>query len=463
MKRSLLALTALSLVLAAALSGCGSKEPAVYVQQVSSLNGMSSEDRFSGLVVSENLTEVKKDSDKQVAELLVKEGQDVKQGDPLFSYDTDQLQLAADKLDLEREQLNSSLEDYQTQIGQLEREREKVSANKKLQYTIQIQSAQVSLKEAELNLKTKEAELEKAQNLLKNATVLSPITGRVQSINESGTDSQGNAAAYITIQQAGSYRVKGTIGELQQGAISKGDRILLTSRVDSTKTWLGTVTLVDYENPVKNDNSGGYVISGNDSSNVASKYPFYVELDNMDGLIMGQHLYMEKYSESGAATGVPLSSAFIAYEEDGSAYVWVENSHSKLEKRAVTLGDYNEQTDRYDVVEGLSEDDYVAFPDDTVCHAGAPTSHSPVNTDTANSGSMDMDAGLDMGTEAGMDSGVEAGVEAGMEAQDETAPLEESADGEITDEDVQRAVDALDNGDLSLDDIAGAVTGETAG
>lgn len=76
-------------------------------------------------------------------------------------------QLNADKLDLEREQLSASISDYDTQIGELERERDKVSANKKLQYTIQIQSAQVSQKEAELNLKTKEAELEKPSSCWK--------------------------------------------------------------------------------------------------------------------------------------------------------------------------------------------------------------------------------------------------------------------------------------------------------
>lgn len=211
MKRTIASAAALCLALGLVLTGCGSKDKAVYVQQVSSLTGISSQDRFTGLVVSENLTEIKKDSDKEVAELLVKEGQDVQEGDPLFSYDTDQLQLNADKLDLEREQLSASISDYDTQIGELERERDKVSANKKLQYTIQIQSAQVSQKEAELNLKTKEAELEKAKQLLENATITAPIAGRIQSINESGTDSQGNPAAYITIQQAGAYRVKGTI------------------------------------------------------------------------------------------------------------------------------------------------------------------------------------------------------------------------------------------------------------
>lgn len=442
MKRTIASAAALCLALGLVLTGCGSKDKAVYVQQVSSLMGVSSQDRFSGLVVSENLTEIKKDSDKQVAELMVKEGQDVKEGDALFSYDTDQLQLNADKLDLEREQLSSSLEDYQTQIGELEREREKVGANQKLQYTIQIQSAQVSLKEAELNLKTKEAELEKAKQLLENATITSPVAGRVQSINESGTDSQGNPAAYITIQQAGAYRVKGTIGELQQGAISEGDRIKLTSRLDSSKTWLGTVTLVDYENPVKNENNN--YISSSDSGESASKYPFYVELDSIDGLIMGQHLYMERYVEGEDASGVIVSSAYICYEDDGSAYVWAENSRSKLEKRSITLGDYNENTDNYQVADGLSETDYIAFPDEQYCHVGAPTSHTPViYEDEQENGAAEPDTGMDMGMDndmgidAGMDAesgmsaddGMGAAPEMGTDAAEETAP-ESDAVGE---------------------------------
>ena len=436
MKRTIAFAAALCLTLGLVLTGCGSKDKAVYVQQVASLTGVSSQDRFSGLVVSENLTEIKKDSDKQVAELMVKEGQDVQEGDPLFSYDTDQLQLNADKLDLEREQLSASLDDYQTQIGELEREREKVGANQKLQYTIQIQSAQVSLKEAELNLKTKEAELEKAKQLLENATITSPVAGRVQSINESGTDSQGNPAAYITIQQAGAYRVKGTIGELQQGAISEGDRIKLTSRLDSSKTWLGTVTLVDYENPVKNENNN--YMSGSDSGESASKYPFYVELDSIDGLIMGQHLYMERYVEGEDTSGVIVSSAYLCYEDDGSAYVWAENSRGKLEKRAVTLGAYNENTDNYQVTDGLSETDYIAFPDEQYCHVGAPTSHTPViYEDEQENGAAEPDTGADMGMEPDMGMDADTNVDMGMEADmgaavepDMSAETEPAPEGE---------------------------------
>ena len=87
----------LALVLTLALAGCGGKDTKVYVQSVASLVGMGGiapGDRFGGLVVSENVAEIQKDSEKTVAELLVKEGDDVKEGQALVSYDTEEFQLA---------------------------------------------------------------------------------------------------------------------------------------------------------------------------------------------------------------------------------------------------------------------------------------------------------------------------------------------------------------------------------
>ena len=88
------------LVFCLLLSGCGSSGNAVYVQSVevlSNMGGIAPGDHFLGLVVSEHVSEIKKDSDKAVKELLVKEGDDVKEGQELFSYDTDELQLNSTK------------------------------------------------------------------------------------------------------------------------------------------------------------------------------------------------------------------------------------------------------------------------------------------------------------------------------------------------------------------------------
>ena len=378
MKRRIFA-AVLVFALIFSLAACGNDGTAVYVQSVkelAGLGGIAPGDRFAGIVVSENVAQIQKDSDKTVAELLVREGDDVKEGDVLFSYDMDELQLQLDKLKLEKEQLVASIANYKDQIKDLEATRNRVSEANKLEYTVQIQSTQVDLKEAELNLKTKETEITRAEGILQNVEVTAPVTGRIQSINENGTDNYGNPTPYITIQQAGSYRVKGMLGELQRGGIMEGSRLKIVSRTDESKFWMGTVTLVDYENPSQGSQYDMYYGTSSDEMTSASKYPFYVELEDTTGLILGQHVYLEVFAEEGEVAGVPLSSAFLCYEEDGSAYVWAENNRGKLEKRAVILGEYNPMTDTMEIMGGLTEEDFVAFPDPELCTEGAPTTRS---------------------------------------------------------------------------------------
>jgi len=370
---------ALALCLSLSLAGCGS-DTAVYVQSVNALAGMGGiapGDRFTGLVVSENVSEVKKDADKTVKELLVKEGDDVKEGQALFSYDTEELQLALDKQRLEQEQLSMSIENFKKQIETLEQNINTVGGTTKLQYTIEIQSTQVDLKEAEIKLKTKESEVKKSEDLLANATVASPVDGRVQSISENGTDNSGNPLPYITIQQVGSYRIKGTLGEQQRGGLLEGDRVKISSRTNAEQTWGGTVTLVDYENPSQGNASDRMYGMYSDEMTSSSKYPFYVKLDDTAGLILGQHVYMELETEEGAGTGIRIGSVFFCFEENGSAYVWAEK-HGKLEKRAVTLGEYNPMSDTYEILDGLTQEDYIAFPDAEVCREGVSTTHDQV-------------------------------------------------------------------------------------
>lgn len=358
--------------------GCGEDTAAVYVQSVAelaNLGGIAPDDRFAGIVVSENVAEVNRDSDKTIKELLVKAGDDVQEGQVLFSYDTEQLQLNLDKQRLEKEQLEATIENYKRQIEDLEKQRKRVRESAQLQYTVQIQSLQVDLKESELKLKAKEQEVAKSEDVLQNADVKSPVTGRVQEINESGTDNYGRPMAYITIQQAGSYRVKGILGELQRGGIMEGIRMRIVSRTDESVYWLGTVSLVDYENPSQENPNNMYYGGSTDEMTASSKYPFYIELDDTEGLILGQHVYLTVEKEEEEMAGIPLSMAFLCYDDDGTAYVWAEDSRGKLEKRLVTLGEPNEMMGTVSIIEGLTETDYIAFPDGETCQEGAPTTH----------------------------------------------------------------------------------------
>ena len=359
------------------LTACGSQENAVYVQSVkdlSSLGGIAPGDKFPGMVVSENVTEIQKDQEKVIEALHVKEGQDVVEGQELFTYDMDQLQLALDKQRLELEQLKANIESYKSQIESLKKDEARATGSAKLQYTIEIQSLEVDLKEAELNLTAKEKEVAQTESMLANVTVVSPVTGRITGIHENGYDNYGNPLPYITIQQAGSFRIKGTLGELQRGGILEGTRMKIVSRTDETVFWYGTVTLVDYESPSQGSENDMYIGGNTDPMSASSKYPFYVELESSEGLLLGQHVYLEVDTGEEESSALTVGSAFVCYEEDGSAYVWAERS-GKLEKRAVVTGEYNYMLDTVEILQGITEEDFIAFPDPELCVEGAPTTH----------------------------------------------------------------------------------------
>ena len=148
----------------------------------------------------------------------------------------------------------------------------------------------------------------------------------------------------------------------------------MISRTDEALCWYGTVTLVDYENPSQGNEYAMYYGMEADEMTSSSKYPFYVELEDTEGLILGQHVYLE-VDTGEEAPGLKLSSAFVCFDEDGSAYVWAEK-RGKLEKRGVTVGEYDFMNDTYPILEGLTEEDFIAFPDEELCHEGAPTTHT---------------------------------------------------------------------------------------
>lgn len=368
--------------LLAGTTGCGNKNGAVFVQSVSALSGMGGiapGDKFAGMVVSEHVTEIQRDSDKSIQKLFVREGDDVKKGQDLFSYDTEELKLTLEKQKLQQEQLEATIENLNKQIEELTKERDRSSGRTKLEYTIQIQTNQIDLKENELNLKAKKEEVTKSKKILKNATITSPVDGRIQSINEGENDANGKPQPYVVIQQAGAYRVKGTLNELQRGSIMEGDRILLQSRTDD-RSWTGTVSLVDYENPTTG-NSGNMYGAETDQMTSSSKYPFYIELDSSDGMILGQHLYLMLDPGEENVSGLCIGSSFVCFDDNNNAYVWAE-SHGRLEKRTVTIGEYKEGRDVYPILSGLTENDYVAFPDPEICRSGVRVTHTAPPAET---------------------------------------------------------------------------------
>lgn len=355
-----------------ALAGCSqssSTEDKVAVQSVAmltGLDGMGVQDRYSGVVVSQTTHDVNKDEDRTVQELKVSVGQTVKKGEVLFTYDIDEMKLAIDTGKLELEKLQNTIDNTKKQIDKLTKEKAKAKSSEQLSYSIEIQTLETDLKEDEYQLESKKVAQEQLENTLGNADVTSPIDGVVQSINEKGeTDDYGNTQAYIVLMEIGNYRVKGTINEMNRAALAgtEGEMMTIRSRVDSSQVWEGRLEKIDTDNPVS-DSSSYYDEDEGDEMSQSTQYPFYVTLDNSEGLMMGQHVYIELGDAlEDQVSGIWLSSTFIELTDDGQAYMWMANDKDKLERRAVTLGDYDEDLEEYEITDGVTVDDYVAIYD----------------------------------------------------------------------------------------------------
>ncbi len=382
MKKRLFA-TALTLLLALTLfAGCGSDQPAVYVQSVRDIMGYGSAGEFNlcaGVVVARNEVKIERDENRKIAELKVEPGQDVAEGDVLFSYDMEEMQLTIDKAVLEIEQDRNSVTDLEKQIAELEEAKAKASESEQLSYTVRIQTLQTNQKETEYNITVKERELEALKAMAGSGEVTSPITGRVKAINENGgyDDMTGMPLPYITLIEAGAYRVKGKVNELNRSDFFVGQSVVVRSRSDAGMMWTGVIAEID-NSPEESNNSMGYYYYGySDEMTSSSSYPFYVDLDSMDGLLLGQHVYIEPDGgQTEEKTGLMLDASYVMGSEEEGFFVWAADGDDRIEKRGVTVGAFDEFLYQYEILSGLTAEDRIAFPDDSV-QEGAPVTDTP--------------------------------------------------------------------------------------
>lgn len=371
-------LIAMVLALMLSVCACGAAEGGISVQRADQLAmAGTAGDRYAGMVVSENVVEIQKDNSKTVEELYVSVGQEVKAGDKLFSYDSDALELDLEKAQLEVEKMNGEQEDYTEQLAKLEKQLAKTKSDStRVRLTLEINTLKTTMMENDYNLEAKKQEIEKVQGMLENVDILSPVDGTIRQIDE-----EGQSGCYIKVQQSGAYRIEGNINEMSMGSLMVGARVKVFSRI-SDQTWMGTVEQIDTDNPVQDDNNY-YYDSSTDMSG-SSNYPFYVSLDNTDGLLLGQHVYMEVEVEHMTMEGLWIPESFLTdltMDEqtfEMTAKVYVAGSNGKLTLRSVSLGMQDYTTGCYEIVSGLAADDYVADPANPGCVSGASVTYRDV-------------------------------------------------------------------------------------
>lgn len=382
MKKKIIAGVCLALVAVVAglviwKTAAGNREPAgeeaaLYADSVGMLTGtgLGTQNRFAGVVEAQNTLKIQLEAGQTVKEIFVEKGQSVEVGTPLFAYDTEEMGLKLEQANLELEKITSSIDTLNTQIDELTKAKKKAPQSEQLSYTTQIQEAQMSVKQEEYNYKVKELEIDRLKKSLESAQMNSTIAGIVQEINETPSydNYTGEQQPFMSILAVGKYRIKGTVSETNMMNLYPGMPILVHSRVDESIVWTGTVDSIDMEKPISNNN--GYYMEGQENMQ-ASRYPFYVTLDSSDGLMLGQHVFLEPdLGQEETKEGMWLMSSYIV-QDDGDPYVWAAGEDDRLEKRTVTLGSYDEETDTWEITDGLKASDYIVWPSED-CKKGVP-------------------------------------------------------------------------------------------
>ena len=377
----------------------GTSEGKAYVESVREITGLGTaggaNNRYTGTVDAEKSWKITLQSDLSVEKRYVNVGDQVKKGDKLFKYNTQELKLSKEKKELEQEtlqneitQLTKDIKSYQSDLK---------SASEKIQLQTQILTAQTTIKKDQYTIKSNKESIKLLEKNIKDATVKSKMNGLVKKVNASletsssddssddGSDSgdgSSDDSSYMTILAVGNYRIKGTVSETNVWSLNEGDPVIVRSRVDNSQTWKGTIssiktdTTADDTSDSSSDYSDGYTDDESSTGETASKYNFYVKLDNDKDLMMGQHVLIEQDNgQDEQKEGMWLPSAYIK-KNNNKYYVWLD-SHNKLKLHEIQVGEYDENLDEYEVKSGLKTSDYIACDDSTLKEGMKVTKVSP--------------------------------------------------------------------------------------
>ena len=208
-------------------------------------------------------------------------------------------------------------------------------------------------------IKVKQTEMTKLKNSIEHATVTATKSGTIKTVRTKEQMQADNTDVMLTILADGDFRVKGIANEQNIQTIYQEEPVVLKSRIDDS-TWTGTISEINMEAENKQNNSMGYY---SDEASTSSSYAFYIKLDTSDGLMLGQHVLITPAEGSTIEkSGIWLYADYVVDADTDQPYVWIAGKKDKLEKRYVTLGEQDAAMGDVEIADGLSGDEYLAYP-----------------------------------------------------------------------------------------------------
>ena len=213
-----------------------------------------------------------------------------------------------------------------------------------------------------IDLKLARLAYRKAEKKLEDSVIKSTVSGTVKSVGE---PEELLGGPYIVLSASEGFYVTGTMSELQLEKVKAGQTIVINSWMTGM-TYTGQLTEIA-EYPEEN----GYYSYMDGNPNV-SFYRFTAYIDKAEGLYSGEGVSIaiqEGDDNSGETLYIPN---MYVRKEQGESYVLKRGEDGRLVKQPVITGRslYGWYTE---IKEGLTREDYVAFPYGSLAKEGLET------------------------------------------------------------------------------------------
>ena len=220
----------------------------------------------------------------------------------------------------------------------------------------------------ELDLKESEIKIKQAQRAIDSGVVTANMNGVVTSVSEADAP-PSDGSAFLTLSGSEGLYVRSGIKESLFGQLSEGDFVTVTSWQNGNQYDAQIKSISPYP-----DSTGMF---GDGSQ---TYYPFTANiLDDNANFESGEWVevaYTASVKKDDGAKTITLPKMFVR-EEDNRKYVYIRGTDGKLSKQYIVTGTLSDAG--YEVLSGISESDWIAFPYGKNVKEGAKTREGSIS------------------------------------------------------------------------------------
>ena len=229
--------------------------------------------------------------------------------------------------------------------------------------------ARDELRDLKLSIRESEIKIDKGENALDKGVVTANMDGVIMTVGDPASPPT-DGSAFLVLSGSEGLFVRSGIKESKFGTIKEGDKVLVTS-------WQ---TGGQYEAEIKNispypDSTGMF------DDNSETYYPFTASILDAGAEIENGEWVEVSYMaggnpEGGSTAAMTIAKAFVR-EEGNRKYVYKRGDNDKLTKQYIETGNLSDSG--YEILSGLSDSDWIAFPYGKNVREGARTREGSVS------------------------------------------------------------------------------------